>query len=98
MIIEHIEAAVILKDRVGNNKKQIENISEWLHSYPNGNSNGKTVLGEGKLYSLHISQHSDRSGSNVNLSGSMIQTEVLQYAKELLQKQIEKDLASIESL
>lgn len=98
MNIDDIELAIFTKQRIQNNQKAISSIVQWLGEKLNGNSDGKSTFDEKKLYNLYINGYGDGSGQKIDLTGSMIQTEVLEFTKELLKKQIEKDLEFIKCL
>lgn len=84
-------------NRIRKNKTAIQDIDNILEKYPNGNSDGSGPHTNKKLYSLHISEYGDDS-CPIKLSGSMIQTEVLEYTKQLLEVQVEKDLEYLKTL
>ena len=99
MNIDNIDKAVKINNRIKANRKSLKNIENFLNNYPGGNSDGNSYSSEQKLYGLHISEYKDHSGKNdIDLTGSLIQIEVLEFAKEALEKRIEKDLALIEKL
>lgn len=99
MNINNIEEASFIKRRIKSNKIALDQINAWLEKYPNGNSDGTSSFGDEKLFSLHFQEFKDGSGKNsVVLSGSLIQTEILEMTRSLLRAKIQGDLNLIESL
>jgi hypothetical protein len=98
MNIDNIEKALYLKIRIQDNEQAIKDIDKLLIKFPHGNSDGKNTSRDGKIYNLYVSEYTDGSGCRINLTGSMIQTELLESVMDLLNKQIEKDKKEIESL
>ena len=99
MNINNIEKAAFIKDRIDDNNISLTKIDEWLEKYPNGDSDGKTKLSDKKLYNIYLQEYKDGSGVNsVDLCGSLIQTELLQAARELLSARIKADRKLIDEL
>ena len=98
MNIEDITKAVRAKERINSNRKAMDNIVTVLGKYAGGNSDGSSKVGEDQIYSLRIGEYSGGSGFSADLTGSMIQTELLEYAFKLLSDQVIKDEQFIESL
>lgn len=51
-----------------------------------------------RLYNLCLCEHSDGSGFNADLAGSMIQMEVLKFVEQKLTEQIKLDREELKSL
>lgn len=98
MNIDNIEKALFIKQRIDNNNIAIKKIDSLLAKYPNGNSDGKSFNGDGKIYALYLGEYNDGSGISIELTGSLIQTQLLENAMQLLEAQIENDIKIIESL
>jgi hypothetical protein len=98
MKFENMKEANRIHDRMVMCDKNIGAINEWMGKYPNGNSDGTSTNQDKKLYNLHVGQWTDGSGINLDLSGSMIQTEVLEFIKKSLQEQFQKDKEYLETL
>jgi hypothetical protein len=99
MKFENMKEAKRIHDRMVMCNKNIEIINNWLEEYPEGNSDGTSTFTENKLYGMHVSEHGDSSGKNhLNLCGSMIQIEVLEFIKKSLQEQFQKDKEYLETL
>ena len=98
MNINNIEKAVKIKERITQNSLNLKTVLRWLDSYPNGSSDGSGHSSDGKIYNLHVSEWRDGSGLKLDLTGSLVQSEILKNIAGLLEDQIQKDLAEIESL
>jgi hypothetical protein len=98
MNIDNIEQALFIKKRINNNNAAIKKIDSLLAKYPHGDSDGKSKSGDGKIYNLNLVEYEDGSGFSIELTGSLIQTQLLENAIQLLEAQIEKDIKIIESL
>lgn len=97
MKIENLDAANLTAARIRNNQKAVKEINSWLGEYPNGNSNGKSSSKDKKLYSFCMGEYHDGSGHNINLSGSLVQTEVLKFTRDKLLVQIGADMKLMET-
>lgn len=95
MNIDNIEKALFIKKRIEKNNEAIKNIDKILQKYPNGDSDGNSHSGDGKIYTLYLHTNHDGSGISVDLTGSMIQTDILETVMEMLEQRIEADIEVI---
>lgn len=98
MNINNIEKALLIKKRLDSNRDALANLESFLKAYPNGDSDGKSSIVDKKLYSLYIGEFRDGSGSQINLTGSLVQTDLLETTRQLLESRIASDLEEIEAL
>lgn len=97
MKIENLNAANHTADRIRSNQAAVTEINSWLEAYPNGNSDGQASSEDKKLYSFCMGEYGDGSGHNLYLSGSLVQTEVLEFTRDKLLVQIEADMKLMET-
>jgi len=98
MNIDNIEKALFIKKRIEKNNEAIKNIDKILQKYPNGDSDGNSYPEDEKIYTLYLLTNGDGSGIEVDLTGSMIQTDTLKTVMEMLEQQIESDFEVIKFL
>lgn len=91
MNIANIKAANRTYKRIESNKEALDNVTKLLEKYPNGNSDGSSCITDKEIYTLHVSECSDGSGDSIDLAGSLIQTEVLEFIATKLKERIEED-------
>ena len=96
MKIENIREVNRTFDRIGQCERNLEVIENWLEKYPKGNSDG--IGSNGKLYGLQVGEGIRHSGHHLDLSGTLIQTEVIQFIQQSLVDQVKKDKEYIKTL
>ena len=97
MKIENLKAANRTAERIKKNQQSVKTINRILKDHPNGDSDGTTSSEDKKLYGLYLNRYNDSSGDGANLSGSLVQTDVLKFTRDKLLGQIAADMKLMET-
>lgn len=95
MKFENFDKARRIVQRIKDNEKALNQLKN-LPFVKNSDGSGSSAHNE--LHELHLCQYSDASGFKVTLTGSMIQVEILEFAKEKLRERIACDYKSLDDL
>jgi hypothetical protein len=99
MKFENFNEAQLVVNRIHTNKIALQSLLDWLDDLPNGNCDGRSLKDDKKIYNLHLTEWSDCSGPNhAELTGSLVQTEIIEFAIEKLRQQIDADMKYLGTL
>lgn len=66
----------------------IMEIDSFEGKYPNGDSDGTSTTGDGKMYSFYIQEFPTECKSSINLTGLQLGTKILEYVKNEVQEKL----------
>jgi len=99
MDIKKLDQVNKAANRIEQIRKNLGLLMDWQEKYPNGDSDGSGSSSGGTMYGLHVGEHGDGSGSRaLNLTGLMVNTELLESLRKLLEARLEEDTKFIESV
>jgi len=83
MKIENLPIAIRLSEQLKQVDSALLRIKKPLSEYTSNGANWSRSS-DNVLYNLNITQHSDNSGFNVDLTGCCVGIEILRYTEQLL--------------
>jgi hypothetical protein len=99
MDINNIDRAVKIKNRIMHARVAAKDLEELIKKYKAGDSDGGfSDPKRPELYGFYFHEHSDGSGSEVDLTGLLVGTTLLKGARIQVLEQIKVDLEEIKAL